>query len=183
MLCVAPPPAVLLIAAGGFHILDNDLEIGQNISMGKPRDIADDIRRLYEEGKTYDEIKEELGCSKSTISYHVGKGNENTRVKSNGYRKRIKTSIQQYKESTPCADCGRTFKYYIMQFDHLPQFVKSFQLSKFYEHTHDIKAVVAEMKKCDLVCANCHSERTHQRRQQRTEHRQQVKDLLENAVD
>jgi DNA-binding transcriptional regulator GbsR (MarR family) len=32
------------------------------------------ILKLREEGKTYDEIKNILGCSKSTISYHCGEG-------------------------------------------------------------------------------------------------------------
>lgn len=29
---------------------------------------------LRKKGKTYDEIKEELGCSKGTISYYCGEG-------------------------------------------------------------------------------------------------------------
>jgi len=151
--------------------------------MGKPRSIAADILRLRDEGKTYDQIKAILKCSKATISYHVGKGNENVRVKSNSYRSKIRNSIHQYKESTPCADCGRTFKYYVMQFDHLPQYMKEFPLSKFYQHTHDIKKVVAEMKKCDLVCANCHAERTHQRRLENLENKKKVKDLLEYGLE
>lgn len=34
----------------------------------------DDILRLRSEGKTYNEIQKELGCSKGTISYHLGHG-------------------------------------------------------------------------------------------------------------
>jgi len=36
--------------------------------------MKEDILRLRAEGKTYNEIKKELGCSKGTISYHCGKG-------------------------------------------------------------------------------------------------------------
>lgn len=32
------------------------------------------ILKLRKEGKTYDEIRTEVGCSKGTISYHCGKG-------------------------------------------------------------------------------------------------------------
>ena len=40
------------------------------------------ILRLRSEGRTYSEIEEELGCSKSTISYHCGENKtEKTRVK------------------------------------------------------------------------------------------------------
>jgi len=34
----------------------------------------DKILKLRSEGKTYNEIKEILGCSKATIAYHCGKG-------------------------------------------------------------------------------------------------------------
>ena len=32
------------------------------------------ILQLRSEGKTYDQIKKELGCSKGTIAYHCGEG-------------------------------------------------------------------------------------------------------------
>ncbi len=37
------------------------------------------ILKLRAEGKTYNEISKELGCSKSLISYHCGNGNEKKR--------------------------------------------------------------------------------------------------------
>lgn len=36
--------------------------------------LSENIHRLSKEGKNYREIKEELGCSKGTISYHLGVG-------------------------------------------------------------------------------------------------------------
>lgn len=41
------------------------------------------ILKLRSEGKSYREIQMILGCSKSTISYHCGNGNEKKRVKKN----------------------------------------------------------------------------------------------------
>lgn len=42
--------------------------------------MKEDILKLRQEGKTYDEIQEILGCSKSTISYHCSEqSKENTR--------------------------------------------------------------------------------------------------------
>jgi hypothetical protein len=38
--------------------------------MGKPRNIKDEIIRLYSSGKFYNEIAKELKCSKGTVSYH-----------------------------------------------------------------------------------------------------------------
>lgn len=40
----------------------------------------EDILRLRREGKTYNQISKELGCSKSVISYHCGNGNEKKRT-------------------------------------------------------------------------------------------------------
>ncbi len=40
----------------------------------------EDILRLRAEGKSYNEIARELGCSKSVISYHCGNGNEKKRT-------------------------------------------------------------------------------------------------------
>lgn len=44
--------------------------------------VKEDILRLRKKGKSYNEISELLGCSKSVISYHCGKnGTEKKRVK------------------------------------------------------------------------------------------------------
>lgn len=48
-----------------------------NHSKGKKEDII----RLRNEGKSYNEIQAILGCSKSTISYHCGNGSEKERAK------------------------------------------------------------------------------------------------------
>jgi hypothetical protein len=152
--------------------------------MGKPRHIAAEIIKLRDEGKTYDQIKAVLNCSKATISYHVGKNsNENSRVKGQGYRKKIRQFIIDYKSATPCVDCGHKFNYYVMQFDHLPQFTKRFAIAKFYTYTHNLTEVIKEIKKCDLVCGNCHTERSHKRRLESTETKQRVSELLEYGLE
>jgi hypothetical protein len=63
----------------------------------------------------------------------------------------------------PCADCGGRFEPYQMDFDHRDPREKSFWLSKATLKSRD--ALLAEIAKCDIVCANCHSVRT--RRQHR----------------
>jgi hypothetical protein len=58
-------------------------------------------------------------------------------------------------------DCGRHYPFYVMQFDHRPGEVKSFNLSEYRKH--NAEDVEAEIAKCDLVCANCHHIRTYDR--------------------
>lgn len=62
----------------------------------------------------------------------------------------------------PCNDCGGKFDPVCMQWDHLPQYSKSANVSNLAK-TGRKSAVLAEIKKCELVCANCHALRTKNR--------------------
>jgi hypothetical protein len=66
--------------------------------------------------------------------------------------------IRQAK-SRPCADCGVQYPYYIMDFDHRDGATKAFMLSDVSCATS--KSLLREIAKCDVVCSNCHRERTH----------------------
>lgn len=68
--------------------------------------------------------------------------------------------LRELKESTPCADCGNKFPYYVMDFDHLGN--KKFNVSAMI--THNWEQIKEEISKCELVCANCHRVRTHTRK-------------------
>jgi hypothetical protein len=59
----------------------------------------------------------------------------------------------------PCADCGIKYHPIVMDFDHLPQFKKNHEISRLAK-TGDKEAILAEIAKCELVCANCHRMRT-----------------------
>lgn len=59
--------------------------------------MKDEILKLRSEGKTYNEIKKELGCSKSTISYYCGKGQKEKAKKR--VRKRRENLIHSKVES------------------------------------------------------------------------------------
>lgn len=61
-------------------------------------------------------------------------------------------------KNRPCADCNSTYPPYVMDFDHV-RGVKEFTIG---QHTNTSPAVLLhEIAKCDVVCANCHRERTH----------------------
>ena len=63
-------------------------------------------------------------------------------------------------KSGPCVDCGVSYPPYVMQFDHTgnDKFKPVSQMTNY-----SLERVLEEIKKCDLVCANCHAERTHNR--------------------
>jgi hypothetical protein len=79
-------------------------------------------------------------------------------VKRNLWRR----EIQEIKSTTPCAECEETFPYYIMDFDHRPGVDKKFNVAALH-HCPSYEALLEEIAKCDVVCANCHRHRTFMR--------------------
>ncbi len=72
--------------------------------------------------------------------------------------------VMNYKIANPtCSDCGIDYPYYILDFDHLPQFEKSFELKASGSKDKSIPQIEAEIAKCEIVCANCHRHRTYTR--------------------
>lgn len=57
-----------------------------------------------------------------------------------------------------CADCGYREHPAALQFDHLPGTHKLFRLSHSAQRAWHL--VLAEVAKCEVVCANCHAVRT-----------------------
>jgi hypothetical protein len=66
-------------------------------------------------------------------------------------------------KSEPCTDCGGTFHYSAMDFDH----VGSDKVADiaWLINNRSWNAVLEEIKKCELVCSNCHRVRTWTRLQ------------------
>ena len=60
----------------------------------------------------------------------------------------------------PCADCGERDPV-VLEFDHLRD--KTFDIGSKLIHKA-WPAVLAEIAKCEVVCANCHRRRTARRR-------------------
>lgn len=62
-------------------------------------------------------------------------------------------------------DCGLHPEYLaVLEFDHRPNEVKSFNISS-RMYSGKIEDLIAEIEKCDIVCANCHRIRTTKRKQ------------------
>jgi len=60
----------------------------------------------------------------------------------------------------PCMDCGGAFPPHVMDFDHRDRSTKSFNIAG-GSILRNRGAVLEEVMKCDVVCANCHRLRTH----------------------
>jgi hypothetical protein len=61
-------------------------------------------------------------------------------------------------KDAPCMDCGGRFEPCQMDFDHV-RGVKKAPVAKLYR----VEDILEEVSKCELVCANCHRVRSHNR--------------------
>jgi hypothetical protein len=75
----------------------------------------------------------------------------------------LKNFVNELKNK-PCMDCGIQYNPWQMDFDHKPGMIKKFNISfKVGNGNTTIKALREEIAKCDIVCANCHRDRTYKR--------------------
>lgn len=73
-------------------------------------------------------------------------------------RKRLREILTEAK-AVPCMDCGVEYPYYVMDFDHRPGTVKIDNPGSMTNRGSE-RLLREEIAKCDIVCANCHRERT-----------------------
>jgi hypothetical protein len=74
------------------------------------------------------------------------------------YGKKIKDYLRKFKEDRGCKDCKVKYPHYMMDFDHKKD--KEFHLSIAHSRLYSMDRIKKEIKKCDVVCANCHRKRT-----------------------
>lgn len=85
---------------------------------------------------------------------------QKARDRRDAFRLRNRDTMRMAK-GDPCADCGISYPYYVMQFDHIGD-DKAFNIGIVGPRASR-ERLLAEIAKCVVVCANCHAERSHQR--------------------
>lgn len=65
-------------------------------------------------------------------------------------------------KSKPCVDCKKSYPYYVMDFDHV-RGTKEFGLAIAANACFKVERILREIEKCDVVCSNCHRERSARR--------------------
>lgn len=91
---------------------------------------------------------------RQTKAYKQSKSNyqNSTAEKKRKYLNEIK--------AVPCMDCGQSYPPYVMDLDHRDPSQKIDGVSKMVKRG-SWQAFLDEIDKCDVVCSNCHRERTH----------------------
>ncbi len=100
-------------------------------------------------------------CRSAILKEHYRR-NKNAYLRRNARSRLINAEIIREYKSKPCADCGIRYPYYVMDFDHRQDSIKVINLSNASRMTRP--KILEEIAKCDVVCSNCHRERTYQRK-------------------
>ena len=91
--------------------------------------------------------------------YYRERGGPARRARRRAWLDAAREWMNSIKAGIPCADCGEIFPVFVMQWDHLPGFVKVSEIGTMLGH-YSRDVILEEVAKCELVCANCHVMRT-----------------------
>jgi hypothetical protein len=78
-------------------------------------------------------------------------------------KRRDRAALVREMKEKPCTDCGQTYPWYVMDFDHREGVDEQFDIAVAVRRGVAVPRLLAEIEKCDLVCANCHRIRTARR--------------------
>jgi excinuclease UvrABC ATPase subunit len=81
------------------------------------------------------------------------------------YKQNISDWLEQYKKQSECKKCKEK-RWYTLQFHHINSFEKDFNISDL--RGTSIKKIKEEIKKCEILCSNCHIEFHHLERKNQT---------------
>lgn len=95
---------------------------------------------------------------------HKAELNRRATLRKQNNRNKLRKLINGIKAGKACLDCNQVFPCYVLHFDHRDPVEKFMDISEMLTHAYSEKKVFNEIAKCDLVCANCHAIRTHNRR-------------------
>jgi hypothetical protein len=112
-------------------------------------------------GKYYEKCKD---CMKTRgrLYYHL---NQKRQLKlailrRNKAKNKMRAYLAKIKDR-PCADCGKRYPTYVMDFDHRDGTKKEHDIATMIVGGWAKEKIEEEIKKCDIVCSNCHRIRTY----------------------
>lgn len=128
-------------------------------------------------GKTHkieDIIDEMNKCEIRCANCHRDKTHfEQLRIKNDNdvceaiLRRRKKQDYVNQIKSISCMDCLKQYNYWQMDLDHREPANKLMTICEMIRRNFAMNKIIAEVAKCDPICANCHRERTYIQQQQK----------------
>ncbi len=111
----------------------------------------DNFQKVTRNGKVYVHGRCRGCASKEALKYKWA-GTEALRNQ--------KLLIVEERKNVPCADCGQRFPTCAMDFDHV-RGEKKMNIAQSVAQTWSMEIFLAELDKCEVVCACCHRIRTY----------------------
>lgn len=125
-------------------------------------------RKKHRSGEYYETCKE---CMKTRgRSYYHNNHERQLELAKKRKKKYIEERLQFLADlkKKGCTDCKKIYPPWVMDFDHKDGYIKLATISFMaLRNTSNLEKIKLELGKCDLVCANCHRIRTHDRIQKR----------------
>lgn len=104
----------------------------------------------------YKKISQELKCDSSTVRYHLNAEYRKKQLAFRVNRRLSKKKILVSEMGGKCEKCGYNRSIKALQFHHKNPHKKEYTISE--RQDFSIEKVRREVRKCVLVCANCHFE-------------------------
>jgi hypothetical protein len=109
----------------------------------------------------YADPEQARACNRRSYAKHAEKNRASKRRRKAAARIRLKEVVSKAR-GVPCADCGHSYPPVCMDFDHV-RGKKLYDVATIVANTLSMKTLLAEIAKCEVVCANCHRLRTQGR--------------------
>ena len=116
------------------------------------------IKQLASQGKSGREIAELLKCCRSSVSYYLNpEGKIKNSERKNKNRLRVKSEFRN-SLGAKCQICGYDKCQIALHFHHVDPTTKKFGISDAVSGKYSRQEIEDEIKKCVLICSNCHVE-------------------------
>jgi hypothetical protein len=112
---------------------------------------------------TYRNKRDQAASSHRSYERNKVKMKERALAYTRVQRIRLAEIVRQAK-SKPCMDCGNEYPTWVMDLDHRNPKEKVLAVATAVTWGWSIQRLQSEIAKCDVVCSNCHRDRTHKQR-------------------
>lgn len=127
------------------------ISVAEAVKLGYP-----DLRGVERDGKRFARYSYNIKTGHCTAKYQCRKKGNSTSKRNS--KKKLEY-MKRYKLFVGCAFCGYKKHSAALDFDHINPDTKLGTLSHVYK-SWGIKKLKDEMRKCQVLCANCHREKT-----------------------
>lgn len=116
-------------------------------------------QREYEQGRSEERAAWKRAYRLANLA-EVQEQGRRSQKKATDERREVVNAI---KTKRGCADCGYSAHHAALDFDHIDRVAKTKTVAWLVSHAAPWSELLAEMEKCEVVCANCHRVRTYER--------------------